>query len=119
MRSRGVDPCLKPQKVTFTGTGGQDLVVFQGHYSANSCALELGPARLTAESSGLKEQLLRLTAERRMGQMCEGAGEKLPPSPGASVLATGVQRFMAFVLPLYFPGGSDSEESACNAGDLV
>ena len=51
-----------------------------------------------------------------MGQMCEGAGEKLPPSPGASVLAQGS---MAFVLPLNFRGGSDSKESACNAGDLV
>ena len=34
------------------------------------------------------------------------------------MLATGVQRFMAFGLPLYLPGGSDSEESACDAGDL-
>ena len=109
MRSRGVDPCLKPQKVTFTGTGGQNLVVFQGHYSANPCALELGPARLTAESSGLKEQLLRLTAERRMGQMCEGAGEKLPPSPGASVLAT---------LRILVPRGAFSYTAHCRHLEL-
>ena len=43
-----------------------------------------------------------------MGQMCEGAREKLPPSPGASVLATGFQGFMAFVLPLNFRGGSET-----------